>query len=56
MEVKGKKKGSATANDIYNTEMLYSCVMCLLSVGLISLEDLFFYKLSSVGKPMFTVR
>ena len=35
MELKGKKKGSSTGNDIcniYNTEMLYSCLMCLLSL------------------------
>ena len=35
--------------------MLYSQVMCLLSVGQISLEDLFFYELSAVLKSMFTV-
>ena len=28
MEVKEKKKGSSTGNDIYNTEMLYSRVSC----------------------------
>ena len=56
MKVKGKKKGSSTGNDIYNTEMLYSRVMCLLSAGQISLEDLFFYELSPVSKSMFTVK
>ena len=55
MEVKEKKKGSSAGNDIYNTEMLYSRVVCLLSVGQISLEDLFFYELSPVPKSMFTV-
>ena len=48
MEAKGKKNGSFAGNDIYNTEMLYSHVMCLLIVGQILLEDLFFYELSPV--------
>ena len=50
MKVKGRKKGSSTGNDICNTKMLYSGVMCLLSVGQISLEDLFFYEFSPVPK------
>lgn len=55
MEVKEKDKGSlATENDIYNTE-IYSHIMCPLSVDQISLEDLFFYELLPVPKPMFTV-
>ena len=55
IEVKEKRKGSLAGNDIYNTEMLYLCVMCLLSVGQISLEDLFFYELSPVPMTIFTV-
>ena len=39
MEVKGKKKGSLAGNSICNTEVLYSCVICLLNVGQLSLED-----------------
>ena len=35
---------------------MHSRVMCLLSVGQISLEDLFFYELSPVPLSMFTVK
>lgn len=39
MEVKGKKKGYLAGNSICNTEVLYSCVICLLNVGQFSVED-----------------
>ena len=40
-------------HETYNTEMLYSRVMCLLSVNQISLDDLFKYELSSIPLSMF---
>ena len=55
MEVKRKRKGSSNGNNIYNTEMLQSRVMCFSSVGQISLEDLFFYEFSPFPKSIFTV-
>ena len=54
MEVTRKKEGSSAGNYIHNTE-IYSRVMCLLSVGHVSLEDLFFYELSPVPMSMFRV-
>ena len=39
---------------MYNTELIYSCVMCLLNVDQISSEDLFNYELAPVLISLFT--
>ena len=52
---KRKKERFFGWNGIYNTEELHSCVMCLLSVGQFSLEDSFFYELSTVPMLVFTI-
>ena len=54
MEVTEKNEGSSAANYIHNTE-IYPRVVCLLSIGQVSLEDMFFYELSPVPMSMFTV-
>ena len=54
MAYKPKRKES-NEHETYNTEMLYSRVMCLLSVNQISLDDLFKYELSPIPLSMFKV-
>ena len=52
MACKPKRK-DLNVHEAYNTEMLYSRVMCLLSVNQISLDDLFKYELSPIPLSMF---
>ena len=40
--------------EVYNIELIYSFVMCLLSLDQISLDDLFNYELAIVPSLLFT--
>ena len=48
------KKTKAQVVELYNTELIYFCVMCLLSIDQITLEDLFRYELAPVPTSLFT--
>ena len=47
------KKTKTQVVEVYNTEFMYSRVMCLLSVDQISLDDLFNYELAPVPTSLF---
>ena len=47
------KKTKSQVVEVYNTELIYSPVMCLLSVDQISLEDLLNYELAPVPNSLF---
>ena len=49
----GKRKASTENVKNYNTELIYSRFMCLLSIYKISFEDLFMYELSTVPVSLF---
>ena len=48
------KKTKAQVVHVYNTELMYSHVMCLLSLDQSSLGDLFSYELAPVQTSLFT--
>ena len=48
------KKKNTWVVEVYYTKLIYSRVMCLLSVDQISLEDLFNYELVPVATSLFT--
>ena len=48
------KKTKAQVVEVYNPELMYSRVMCLLSLDQISLDDLFSYELAPVPTSLFT--
>ena len=41
----GKKRSKSGEVEFFNTELIYSRVMCLLSIGRITLEDVLKYEL-----------
>ena len=48
------KKKKAQVVQVYNSDLIYSRVMCLLSLDQISLEDLFNYELAPVPSSLIT--
>ena len=48
------KKTKAKVVEVYNTELIYSHVMCFLSVYQISSDDLFNYEFAAVPTSLFT--
>ena len=48
-----KKSVKAGEVKIFNTEVIYSQVMCLLSIGMIELEEVLKYELSPVPLSFF---
>ena len=52
--MKSKKKSSKSEeNEVFNTELIYSRVMCLLSIGRITLEDVVKYELPPIMLSLF---
>ena len=48
-----KKSVKAREVEIFNTEVIYSQVMCLLRIGRIELEEVLKYEFSSVPSSLF---
>ena len=50
-----KKHVKVVEIKIYNTEVIFACVMCSLSASLIKLDDVFSYELSPIPTSLFEV-
>ena len=52
--MKSKKKSSKSEEtEVFNTELIYSRVMCLLSIGRITLEDVVKYEFPPIMLSLF---
>ena len=51
----GKKCSKSGEIEVFNTELIYSRVMCLLSIGRTTLEDVFKYELSPIPLSLFEI-
>ena len=49
----GKKWSKARDIEVFNTELIYSCVLCLLNIGIITIEDVLRYELPSILLSLF---
>ena len=49
----GKKCSKSEEIKVFNTELIYSRVMCLLSIGRITLENVLKYELSPIPLSLF---
>ena len=52
----GKKCSKSGEIEVFNTELIYSRVMCLLSIARITLEDVLNYGLSPIPLSLFELK